>query len=119
MQQRLAESYLEVLRLVEREVQWVQDTITNQEIRSSDGGYLSQSDLVKTHEPAVTDRATIAAHLAAFGSPNVRRLYQDWRSIITAIDTENDALDRNYQENFPERLSRGPAGATTACAVSG
>jgi hypothetical protein len=34
---------------------------------------------VKLPEPAVTDQPTIAAHLAAFGSKNVRGLYQAWR----------------------------------------
>ena len=44
-------------------------------------------------EPAVTDQATIAAHLAAFGSANVRSLYQAWRSAITAIETEEQHCD--------------------------
>ncbi|HWR48640.1 MAG TPA: hypothetical protein VN327_13670 [Pseudonocardiaceae bacterium] len=36
VQQRLTESYLEVLRIVEHQGQWVQDTITKLEIRSSE-----------------------------------------------------------------------------------
>ena len=48
---------------------------------------------VEMPEPAVTDRATIAAHLAAFGSANVRSLYQAWRSAITAIETEEQHCD--------------------------
>ncbi|HZD13831.1 MAG TPA: hypothetical protein VE196_01565 [Pseudonocardiaceae bacterium] len=43
-------------------------------------------------EPTVTDRATIAAHLAAFCSANVRSLYRAWRFAITAIETEEAAL---------------------------
>jgi hypothetical protein len=46
-------------------------------------------------EPAATDRATIAAHLAAFGSPKARGLYQDWRSLTMATDTELDTVDFN------------------------
>lgn len=53
-------------------------------------------------EPAVTDRATIAAHLAAFGSDKVRKLYQAWRSTITAIDTEEQVLRWICDENYPE-----------------
>ncbi len=37
-------------------------------------GYVPGFERVKIPEPAVTDRATAAAHLAAFGSANVRRL---------------------------------------------
>jgi hypothetical protein len=55
-------------------------------------------------EPAVTDRATIAAHLAAFGWANVRSLYQAWRSAITAIETEEAALRWKVNDDYP-----GPA----------
>jgi hypothetical protein len=36
---------------------------------------------------------------ATFGSVNVRKLYQAWRSTIAAIDTEKDALCWNAEEN--------------------
>lgn len=52
-------------------------------------------------EPAITDRATAAAHLAAFGSATVRGLYQAWRSGITAIETEEDALRSYVDDNWP------------------
>jgi hypothetical protein len=52
-------------------------------------------------EPAVTDRATIAAHLAAFGSANVRSLYQAGRSAITAIETEEAALRWKVNDDYP------------------
>jgi hypothetical protein len=52
-------------------------------------------------EPAVTDQATIAAHLAAFGSANVRSLYQAWRSAITAIETEEAALRWKVNDDYP------------------
>ncbi|MGH3898461.1 MAG: hypothetical protein ACRDTA_09440 [Pseudonocardiaceae bacterium] len=89
-QQRLADSYLEVLRIVEREGQWVEASITNWKIAAEEqaeygidalmaGNTVTGYERVKMPpEPAVTDRATIAAHLAAFGSTNVRRFYQDW-----------------------------------------
>jgi superfamily I DNA/RNA helicase len=59
-------------------------------------------EYVKMPEPAVTDRATIAAHLAAFGSANVRELYQTWRSTVTAIDTEESVLRWNAEQSYPE-----------------
>jgi hypothetical protein len=76
-------------------------------------------------EPAVTDRATIAAHLAAFGSANVRSLYQAWRSAITAIETEEAALRWKVNDDYPgprsiRDLKGFPGGATArgTCSAS-
>ncbi|MGH3900864.1 MAG: hypothetical protein ACRDTA_21995 [Pseudonocardiaceae bacterium] len=109
--QRLADSYLEVLRIVEREGQWVEASITNwtlaaeeQAVFGPDPDYAGRPgfERVKMLEPAVTDRATIAAHLAAFGSANVCGLYQAWRSTITAIDTEESKHRWNTDQAYPE-----------------
>lgn len=109
-QQRLADSYLEVLRIVEREGQWIEASITNWKLAAEEAevepnpdarNWLPGFKRVKVPEPAVTDRATIAAHLAAFGSENVRRLYQAWRSTTTAIDAEEDALRWDADQNYP------------------
>jgi hypothetical protein len=89
VQQHLAESYLEVLRIVECEGQWVQATITNWEHAAEEAECGFHIERVKMPpEPAVTDRATIAAHLAAFGSDNVCTYYKTWRSIIEDIEIE-------------------------------
>jgi hypothetical protein len=110
-QQRLAESYLDVLRIVEREGQWIEASVTNWKLAVEEeaefgvdavvNGYVTGFKRVKVPEPAVTDRATIAAHLAAFGSDNVRGLYETWRSTITAINAEEDVLGWNATENYP------------------
>jgi hypothetical protein len=113
MQQRLADSYLELLRIVEREGQWIEVSITNWKIGIEELTTCGIDAVINNEEtgfkrvkmppePAVTDRATIAAHLAAFGSPKVRGLHQDWRSLTTAIDTELDMLDFNASVNYPE-----------------
>lgn len=95
---RLADSYLEVLRIVEREGQWIEASITNWKLAVEEAEanppYVDdfyhrpgfEFERVTVPEPAVTDRAVTAANLAAFGSPNVRRLYQVWRSTVTEID---------------------------------
>ena len=78
-------------------------------------------------EPAVTDQATIAAHLAAFGSANVRSPYQArWRSAITAIETEEAALRWKVNDDYPgprsiRDLKGSPGGATArgTCSASG
>ncbi|MGH3936453.1 MAG: hypothetical protein ACRDS1_15990 [Pseudonocardiaceae bacterium] len=109
-QQRLADSYLEVLRIVEREGLWIEASVANWKIAAEEAevepipearNWLPGFKRVKVPEPAVTDRATTAAHLAAFGSDNVRRLYQAWRSTVTAIDTEEDALHWDADQNYP------------------
>lgn len=109
-QQRLAESYLEVLRIVEREGQWIEARITNWKLAVEEEAVFGPDPTAKGHdgfervkvpEPAVTDRATAAAHLA-FGSPKVRGLHQTWRSTVTAIDTEESTLRWNYSQTYPE-----------------
>ncbi len=109
-QQRLADSYLEVLRIVEREGQWIEASITNWKLAAEEAEVEPKPDArnwlpgfkrVKVPEPTVTDRATIAAHLAAFGSENVRTLYHAWRSTTTAIDAEEDALRWDADQNYP------------------
>lgn len=114
--QRLADSYLEVLRIVEREGQWIEARITNVKIAIEEWATVGADAVVNPEvveeagfnrvkrppEPAVTDRAAIAAHLAAFGSPKVRGLYQDWRSTATAIDTEYNTVDYNANVNYPD-----------------
>ena len=57
---------------------------------------------MKMPEPAVTDRAIIGAHLAAFGSDNVRTLYEAWRSTIDEIEIELAVLRAIVDDSFPE-----------------
>lgn len=110
-QQRLAESYLEVLRIVEREGQWVDANVTNWKIGAEeqavfgvdpDFGGRPGFERVRMPEPAVTDRAIIAAHLAAFGSAKVRGFHDAWRSTIAAIDDEQAKLRWNMDQSYPE-----------------
>ncbi len=122
-QQRLAESYLELLRSVEREGQWIAASIPRWEwsVDRAEGvrglaRELARQDWpeqgrarfrpVPLPERAVAYWATIAAHLAAFGSDNMQRLYQAWRSTITAIDSEKDALRWNAEQGPPYGPSR-------------
>lgn len=99
---RLAESYLEVLRIVEREGQWVEASIMNWTVAVQEHEY-GPLKRIEMPGPAATDRATIAAHLAAFGSANVRSLYQAWRSAIMAIESEEAALRGKTDENYRGR----------------
>jgi hypothetical protein len=89
-----------VLRIVEREGQWVEASVTNWTVAVQEHKYGPLKG-VEMPEPAVTDQATIAAHLAAFGSANVRSLHQAWRSAITAIETEEAALRWKVNDDYP------------------
>jgi hypothetical protein len=94
-QQRLAASYLEVLRMVEQAGQWIEDSIGEWRI-AAEPDELVDPDRVMMPRPAITDQAIIKAHLAAFGSDNVRRLYKTWRDITDEIEdqlTELRAID--------------------------
>lgn len=70
-----------MLRFVEREAQWFEVSTTNWKVYAVNYDY-DEFDLprVELPERTITDQATIAAHLAACGSTNVRTVYQTWRS---------------------------------------
>lgn len=114
--QRLAESYLEVLRIVEREGQWIEISITNWKIRAQELAACGIDAILNNEEtgfkrvkeperPGATDRATILAHLTAFGSPKVRGCYHAWASITAAIDTELETVEFNAYVNYPPDLA--------------
>jgi hypothetical protein len=97
-----------VLRLVEREAQWIEASITNWRIAAEEaecrtlGHKPEPFERVNIPELAVTDRATIAAHLAAFGSDNVRRFSHAWRGTIAAIENEKENLTAEARLSYPE-----------------
>jgi hypothetical protein len=110
-QQRLADSYLEVLHIVEREGQWIADSIRKWKIAAKPDEFVVDLDRVMMPRPAITDQAVINAHLAACGSDNVRRLYKVWRDVtdqigdqlteLTAIDDWLDDIQRKENPGVP------------------
>ena len=107
-----------MLRIVEREGQWVEARITNLKLTIEEAevnpphtapwDYVAGFKRVKVpEEPAVTDRSIIAAHLAAFGSPNVRRLCQAWQSTVTEIDAEENLVRDSFDVNPGEAPGLG------------
>jgi hypothetical protein len=69
--QRLADSYLEVLRLVEREAQWLKATTENWKVGAVNHDYQLNLRRVELPERTIADRSTIAAHLGGL-RPNER-----------------------------------------------
>lgn len=89
-----------MLRLVEREGQWFEASTTNW--RAGAANYEDQLEVferVELPERTVTDRATISAHLNAYGSTKVRDCYKEWRSTITAIEHEYDSWGFDWRVN--------------------
>ncbi|MGB8997336.1 MAG: hypothetical protein WCC65_18780 [Pseudonocardiaceae bacterium] len=119
---RLAESYLEVLRIVEREAQRVETSITGWKTLAEDPyaygpepeprtpSRREQEQFLRGRAESAADQVTIAAHLAAFGSDSVGKLYLAWRFVITAIENETDELNDRCQEAWPGGRSDIPPG---------
>jgi hypothetical protein len=113
-QQRLADSYFEVLRIVEREGQWVEASITSWKLAAelaeihSDRDHIDHAirfERVEIPAPAITDRATIAAHLAAVGSDNVRKIYHAWRSTTDKIELELISMKMDKEDGVIHTLA--------------
>jgi hypothetical protein len=88
-QERLADSYLEVLQIAEREGQWLETTTANLRLDREEihNGLVRP---VRVPETEVRDRARVAALLAAFGSTEVRTSYAACRS---AADVAKSTID--------------------------
>jgi hypothetical protein len=71
--QRKAESYLEVLRLIEVEAQWADAWSTNRKIEAEEPIEGFEGRVPMPDKPPADTKAVIAAHLAAFGSEDGRR----------------------------------------------
>lgn len=97
--QRLADSYLEVLRLAEREAQWLEARTNDWNIFATNHDHQLDLQRPELPERALTDRTTMAAHIAAYGSTKVRDLHEEWQSAITAIGREHDSWDQNWSIN--------------------
>jgi hypothetical protein len=94
VQQRLGEGYLELLRLVEREGQWLQRKVAGFERFAYDRYEWEayEPKLRPLPEPEGTDGATIKAIVVAFGSPVVRSLHESWSRAVEAVNDERHGL---------------------------
>ena len=97
--QRKAESYLEVLRLIELEAQWVEAWLTNRKIEAEEPIEGFEGRVPEPNKPPADGKAIIAAHLAAFGSKDVRQEYAAWRELMDAIDRERNSLAIYWREH--------------------
>lgn len=97
IQQRLADAYLGVLQIVEREGLWLQAAVTN--LQNLVWDEYEQVPLLLVPEPVLADQATAAALLDAFGSDDVHENYDRWRSAMSAAVYEREGVYWNLQES--------------------
>lgn len=97
VQQRLADSYLDVLKIVEREGLWLRAQFYNWEAASKEDDY-DPIPRMKVPPPELSDQATVSALLATFGSQQVRDRYEAWRSSVQKLQDANANLNWNMQE---------------------
>lgn len=98
LQQRLADSYVDVLRIVEREGLWLRAQLHNWEAATREDEY-DPIPRMLVPSPALPDQATVAALLAAFGSDVVRAKYDDWRSTVDQQVNAHEVVSWNVGES--------------------
>jgi hypothetical protein len=100
-EQRAADAYLAVLRLVEQEAEWLGLQVYHHAYDRETLAFMGVSALSEVPRPVAGDRATAAAYLAAYGSSAVRAKHSSWREaadavgcgmqkIVNAVDTPED-----------------------------
>lgn len=97
-QQRLAEAYADVLRIVEREGLYLFATVSNWVAAAVEERY-DPITRMQVPAPQLTDRASVAALLAAFGSDGVREKYDGWRGAVEGVQEADDIVRWNCQES--------------------
>ena len=81
VRQRKADAYLEVLRLMEAQAQWITTSASNLETNSDEEYYRifeGQYDRQLPDRPALGSQAVMRAHVAAFGSTEAKATFKAW-----------------------------------------
>lgn len=100
IQQRSADGYLQVLKLAEQEAQWLDAFVHNYGLDDELEQY-GVDISIRVPEPAVSDRATANALLAAFGSSKVRAAHAAWRTAADSFDKLVKDIRVGFQLNGP------------------
>jgi hypothetical protein len=98
MEQRAADGYLKILSLAEQEAQWLDSIVYNFSLdrKELEYGIVSFLQIAK---PALTDRATAAALVSAFGSSAVHTRHTAWREAADAFDTKLEGISFQMTED--------------------
>jgi hypothetical protein len=96
IEQRAADGYLKILSLAEQEAQWLDSRVFNLGLDRKELEYDVVSFL-EVPEPAVTDRATTAALVAALASKAVQTSHAAWRAAADGLDMKLEAIAFAWQ----------------------
>ncbi len=102
---RRAEAYVEVLRIVETRGLVVQDQIWNY-ADTQDPRWDIQVPRRKIITPSRTDRAEARALLAAYGTREVREVFETWLQIVDAWDAK--VVEWQFAAQYAERPELTP-----------
>ena len=116
MEQRAADGYLKILSLAEQEAQWLDSIVYNFSLDRKELEYGIVSFL-QIPEPALTDRATAAALVSAFGSSAVHTRHTAWREAADAFDTKIEGISFQMTEDGDPPPTCRTSG-WTSCAAS-
>ena len=98
LEQRAADGYLKILSLTEQEAQWLDSRAFNLGLDRKELEYDVVSFL-EVPKPAVTDRATAAALVAALASKAVQTSHAAWRTAADDLDMKLEAIAFAWQED--------------------
>lgn len=97
VEDKRADSYLEILRMVEREGQALSSILTRLEARTEPD--YGQPQPRTTERPPLSDRAGIDALLAAFGSRKLTARVESWSTAVEQFDEEYARLAFDWGQN--------------------
>ena len=98
IEQRAADGYLKILSLAEQEAQWLDSIVYNLGLDRKELEYGDVSFLL-VPKPALTDRATAAALIAAFAFKPVLESHTAWRTAADALDMKTDAISFQMEQD--------------------
>ena len=96
IEEQRATSYVEMLRLLEKEGQAIESVVTRLESRTEPD--YGQPQPRTTDRPPLTDRATIDALLAAFASQELTVRVESWSTAVDQFDEEYARLAFEYDQ---------------------
>jgi len=98
VEQRAADGYLKVLSLAQQEAHWLEAQVYNLRLRRKElsHGVFSRLDVPK---PAVTERATAAALIAALASKAVQTTHDAWRDAADGLEMRLTAINLSMMED--------------------
>lgn len=113
VEQRAADGYLKVLSVAQQEAHWLEAQIYNLGLRRKELSHGVVSGL-NVPKPAVTERATAAALVAALASKAVQTTHDAWRDAADGLEMRLTAINFSMMEdgdadaNVPVEWMKGP-----------